>query len=58
MVIEKLLAEQNVNFELRESRVKNLNDVVANKIIEADSKESALQILINYRINYDCIRMM
>ena len=56
--IEKLLTEQNIKFELKESRVKNLNSVVANKIIEANSKENALKILRNYRINYESIRMM
>ena len=56
--IEKLLADQNINFNLRELRVKNLNSSVANKIIEANSKEIAMKILRNYRINYDTIRMM
>jgi hypothetical protein len=56
--IEKLLADQNTNFNLRELRVKNLNSSVANKIIAANSKEIAMKILRNYRSNYDTIRMM
>ena len=56
--IEKLIAEQNTNFKLRETRVKNLNTVVAKKIIEANSKETAIEILRNYLTNYDSIRMM
>ncbi len=56
--IEKLLTDQDTNFNLRELRVKNLNSSVANKIIAANSKESAMKILRNYRSNYDTIRMM
>ena len=56
--IEKLLTDQDTNFNLRELRVKNLNSSVANKIIAANSKEIAMKILRNYRSNYDTIRMM
>lgn len=58
MGLAQLLHEQNENFKNRESNVDALNETLVDAVLNADTKDKAMRILLNFRTQYDMIRLM